>query len=222
MDKLHNWEKWIGTDESGKGDYFGPLVVAGVYVDTECSEELKEQGIGDGKKMRMNQIQKMAKWLYDNYDDNIFVIKYMPSKYNSIYKKLAKQNKNLNNMLAKMHIKVITELSTHTCINNVIIDKFSYHDIITPKLHGFNYNLKLVTRGERDIAVAAASVIARYTFRKELTTLSENYKLDLPPGANNVISAGRQFIRTYSKEELENVAKLHFSITGQILNQKSG
>ncbi|RKU26013.1 hypothetical protein C6497_14615 [Candidatus Poribacteria bacterium] len=219
MDKLHNWEKWIGTDESGKGDYFGPLVVVGVYVDTDSSEKIKEHGIVDGKRIYINQIQDMAEWLLDHYDKNISVIKYMTSEYNSIYKKLVKQKKNLNNMLAEMHIKVITELSTRTDIKNAIIDKFSYHDLISPKLPGNNYNLKLVTGGERDIAVAAASVIARYTFRKELTALSDKYKFDLPPGANDVINAGKLFVETHGIEELKNVAKLHFRTTEQILNQ---
>lgn len=219
MDKLHNWEKWIGTDESGKGDYFGPLVVVGVYVDTKSSEELKEHGIVDGKKIYINQIQDLSEWLLDHYDKNISVIRYMPSEYNSIYKKLVRQNKNLNNMLAEMHIQAITKLSTQTNTKNAIIDKFSYHDLISPKLHGNNYNLKLVIGGERDIAVAAASVIARYTFRKELTALSDEYKLDLPPGANDVINTGKQFVETHGIDQLENVAKLHFRTTEQILRQ---
>lgn len=221
MDTIHNWKEWIGTDESGKGDYFGPLVVVGVYVNSECTQEFKEQGIVDGKKITMKRIQKFAEWLRENYKDNIVVIKNMPTEYNSVYDKLKKQNKNLNHMLADMHIKAITKLSTKTFTKNAVIDKFSYHDIITPSLQGNNFQLKLVPGGERDIAVAAASIIARDTFRKELTTISNHYKLDLPPGANNVIKAGKEFVRTHGKENLRHVAKLHFKTTLQVLNQKS-
>ena len=221
MDTIHNWKEWIGTDESGKGDYFGPLVVAGVYVNSDCTEEFKEQGIVDGKKITMKRIQKFAEWLRENYNDNIVVIKNMPTEYNSVYNKLKKQNKNLNHMLADLHIEAITKLSTHTGIKNAIIDKFSYNDIITPKLNIEDFRIKLVTGGERDIAVAAASIIARDTFRKELTALSEKYKFDLPPGANNVINAGKQFVGTHGTDQLKNVAKLHFCTTTEVLNQKS-
>ena len=222
MDTIHNWKEWIGTDESGKGDYFGPLVVVGVYVNSECTQEFKEQGIVDGKKITIKRIQKFAEWLRENYKDNIVVIKNMPTEYNSVYDKLKKQNKNLNHMLAEMHIKAITKLSTQTFIKNAVIDKFSYNDIITPELNREDFQLKLVTGGERDIAVAAASVIARDTFRKELTTISNHYKLDLPPGATNVIKAGKEFVRTHGEENLRHVAKLHFKTTLQVLNQQSG
>lgn len=220
MEKIHNWKKWIGTDESGKGDYFGPLVVAGVYVDSDCSEKFKEQGIVDGKNITLKRIQKIADWLREHYNDYIVVIKNMPNEYNSVYKKLKKQDKNLNDLLADMHIETVTRLSTQTGIRNVVIDKFSYHDIITPKLEKHKFQLKLVTGGERDIAVAAASIIARDTFRKELTTLSDVYNLDLPPGANDVIKTGKQFVQTHGKEKLNYVAKLHFKTTLQVLNQK--
>lgn len=220
MDKLHNWKEWIGTDESGKGDYFGPLVVTGVYVNSDCIEEFRKQEIVDGKKIALTRIHKIAEWLWKHYEDNIVVIKNLPIDYNSIYDKLKEQNKNLNDMLADMHIATITRLSTQTSIKNVIIDKFSYYDIITPRLQGNNIQLELVPGGERDIAVAAASIIARDTFRKELTSLSHDYKLDLPPGANNVINVGREFIRIHGEENLKHVAKLHFKTTSQVLNQK--
>ncbi len=221
MDTIHNWKEWIGTDESGKGDYFGPLVVVGVYVNSDCTEKFKEQGIVDGKKITMKRIQKFAEWLWKHYEENIVVIKKMPSDYNSVYDKLKKQNKNLNDMLADMHIETIRRLSSQTGIKNGIIDKFSYHDIITPRLQGNNFQLVLVPDGERDIAVAAASIIARDTFRRELTSLSEDYKLNLPPGANNVINVGREFIRIHGEENLKHIAKLHFKTTLQVLNQKS-
>ncbi|MCG9128975.1 ribonuclease HIII [Candidatus Poribacteria bacterium] len=220
MNTIHNWKEWIGTDESGKGDYFGPLVVAGVYVNSVCKEEFEEQGIVDGKKISINQIRKMTDWLREHYNENIVVIKKMPTEYNSVYKQLQEQDKNLNHLLAEMHIKAIKKLSTQTGTKNAVIDKFSYSDIITPKFNINDFQLKQVTKGERDIAVAAASVIARDTFRDELSSLSDDYKLDLPPGATHVIQTGKDFIRTHGKENLKHVAKLHFKTTKQVLNQK--
>lgn len=221
MDKLHNWKEWIGTDESGKGDYFGPLVVTAVLVNPDCIEEFRKQEIVDGKKITLKRIQKIAEWLWQHYEDNIVVIKKLPRDYNSVYEKMKKENKNLNDMLADMHIETIRRLSIQTGIKNVIIDKFSYHDIITPRLENNNFQLELVTGGERDIAVAAASIIARDTFRRELTSLSQTYNLDLPPGANNVINVGREFMRIHGEENLKNVVKLHFKTTKQVLNQES-
>ena len=217
MTKLHSWDDWIGTDEAGKGDYFGPLVVAGVYINDTCINDFMEKGISDGKKISNSRIRQIAEWLRENFENHIKVIKKMPETYNSDYNELRKHGKNLNSLLADMHAKVIEELSNSTGIKHALIDKFSYHDRITPLLRNQELQIKQVTNAERDSAVAAASIIARDTFLTEIEFLSKEYDIDLPRGAYQVKEAGRGFVRMHGKEALGKVAKLHFKTTHDVI-----
>lgn len=218
MTKLHSWNDWLGTDEAGKGDYFGPLVVAGVYVNDTCINDLTEKGISDGKKISNSRIRKLAAWLRDNFENHINVIKKMPETYNSDYSEFRRQGKNLNSLLANMHAQVIEGLSNSTGSKHALVDKFSFHDQITPLLRSQELRFKQVTNAERDVAVAAASIIARDTFLTEIETLSKDYDIDLPRGAYQVKEAGRVFVRMHGKEALRKVAKLHFKTTKDVLS----
>ena len=217
MSKIHNWNKWIGTDEAGKGDYFGPLVVAGVYVNAECREEFLEKGITDGKKVSNLKVRKLADWMWNHYEQHIVVEQKMPEDYNSLYETLRKRGQNLNTMLANLHIKVIQTLAKRTDANHALIDQFAKNDAIIPKLMHSGIEGILETKAERDIAVAAASVIARDAFLKGIETLSQEYEFRLPRGAYRVTEAGKEFIKLYGANALGNVAKLHFRTTEAVL-----
>lgn len=209
MKKLHHWNAWIGTDESGKGDYFGPLVVAGVYINNDCIDTFVEMGISDGKKITNSRVEKLANWMWEHYEENIVVIKKMPETYNTDYDHFQSQGKNLNTLLASMHVDVIRRLSILKDVKHALVDKFSSSDIITPFLPGID--VKQETKGERDIAVAAASIIARATFLTDMDVLSKEFNFELPRGATqNVKDAVRDFIRQHGVSALGNVAKLHF------------
>ena len=168
MRKLHNWNEWIGTDESGKGDYFGPLVVAGVYIDDACIDAFSDMNISDGKKITIARVKKLADWMWEHYEENIVMIKKMPETYNTDYDLFQSQGENLNTLLASMHVDVIQTLSKSKGAKNVLVDQFSYHDIVTSQLRSENITVKLQTKAERDLAVAAASIIARDTFLTEI------------------------------------------------------
>ncbi|MXV78082.1 ribonuclease HIII, partial [Candidatus Poribacteria bacterium] len=218
MKKLHHWNAWIGTDESGKGDYFGPLVVAGVYINNDCIDTFVEMGISDGKKITNSRVEKLANWMWEHYEENIVVIKKMPETYNTDYDHFQSQGKNLNTLLASMHVEVIQKLSESKGTEHVLVDKFSYHDIVTSQLRSENMDVKLETKAERDIAVAAASIIARATFLTDMDALSKEFDFELPRGATpNVKVAARDFIRQHGVSALGNVAKLHFKTTKDVL-----
>ena len=217
MCNIHNWNEWIGTDEAGKGDYFGPLVVAGVYMNNECRDEFIEMGITDGKKISNQRIRRLAAWMREHYKEHIFVRKMMPHPYNSLYNELRADGKNSHTILARMHVDVIETLATRTETNYVLVDKFSKKDILTPLLKKQDVALKLENNAERDIAVAAASVIARDTFLTSIELLSDQYELKLPRGAYRVTDAGREFVKLHGAESLQNVAKLHFRTTEDVL-----
>jgi len=216
MNEIHNWKRWIGTDESGKGDYFGPLVVAGVYVEPECRCKLLEIGITDGKKISNSLVRKLADWMWINYEGHIQIEEKMPDEYNKEYDDLIIRGENSSRILANLHISVIQTLSKRFEVKHALVDKFPYNDktsLITQQ----DIKIKLVTKGERDIAVAAASIIARDRFLAGMESLSNKYEFQLPRGASDVIDAGREFVKLNGEESLRNVAKLHFRTTQQVI-----
>ncbi len=221
MNDIHDWNEWIGTDEAGKGDYFGPLVVAGVYVNAECRDDFLDMGITDGKKISNLRVRKLADLMWKHHEQHIVVVEKMPKEYNSFYETLKEHGQNLNTMLAKLHVKVIQTLANRMGAKHALVDKFASNDVITPQLTQRDIRIKQETNAERDIAVAAASVIARDAFLRGIESLSKKYELPLPRGAYRVTDAGKEFIKLHGAEALRNVAKLHFSLTKVVLYPES-
>lgn len=232
MDAIHNWNAWIGTDEAGKGDYFGPLVAAAVYVDAECREAFSDMGITDGKRLSNRRIQDLAKSMRCRYARHIVVVEKMPAVYNALYAAFRSRGQNLNHLLASLHAEAIRTLANSVGAKHVLVDQFSKDDLITRQLiQGTNnvpplqrgavstalgIEIKQVTKAERDIAVAAASIIARDAFLTGIDTLSEKYEICLPRGAYQVVEAGREFVKLHGSDALQNVAKLHFNLTDAV------
>ena len=218
MERIHDWNRWIGTDEAGKGDYFGPLVVAGVCVDAECCDELSEMGITDGKKIANTRTRKLADWLWKHYEQYIVVAQKMPDKYNIQYEALKQRGENSSRMLADLHVKVIETLAKRKKVKHALVDKFPYSGDITQLLTRQDIKIVLETNAERDVAVAAASIIARERFLTGIETLSNRYEFQLPRGASHVVDAGKDFIKLNGEKSLRNVAKLHFGTTQSVLS----
>ena len=232
MDAIHNWNTWIGTDEAGKGDYFGPLVAAAVYVDAECRETFADLGITDGKKLSNRRIQNLAEVMRCRYPQHIVVVEKMPAEYNRLYATLRRRGQNLNHLLASLHAEAIRTLANSVGARHALVDQFSKNDLITQQLSprannalplqrgaavtSFGIKIKQVPKAERDIAVAAASIIARDAFLTGMDTLSEKYEICLPRGAYQVIEAGRKFVKLHGSEALGEVAKLHFNLTDAV------
>ena len=96
----HKWKIWAGTDESGKGDFFGPLVVCGFIATEESLPELQKLGVKDCKLLKDSEVVKIAEQLYKNFEGNIEVVMLNHKKYNEHYQKFRQQNKKINEMLA--------------------------------------------------------------------------------------------------------------------------
>lgn len=232
MKTIHNWKAWIGTDEAGKGDYFGPLVVAAVYVDRDCREIFSDLGITDGKTLSNRRIRDLAELMRHQYERHIVVVERMPTEYNSLYTNLRRRGQNLNHLLASLHAEAIHTLATRIGAKHALVDRFSKDDLITQQLHQrvngelrlqhvtarapLGMEIKQIPKAERDIAVAAASIIARDAFLSGMETLSEKYEIQLPRGAYQVVEAGREFISLHGSDALGDVAKLHFSLTDAV------
>ena len=206
----------IGSDESGKGDYFGPLVIAAVYVDSNTEKFFQQIGVKDSKLLSDN----MAKNLGHQIRNNALTVHVTlePKKYNELYAKI----RNLNRMLGWGHARAIENiLSTQDC-PFAIADQFGDESLINNALmeKGRNIDLQQRPKAESDIAVAAASIVAREEFLNRLDILSNSVGLELPKGASNkVIATAIQLTEKFGFERLQTIAKIHFKTTEQV---KSG
>jgi len=219
----HNWSAWVGTDEAGKGDYFGSLVVAGVYVDPEIREILHALGVRDGKQLSDPQVKKLAQEMRLRCGDNISWSSLEPTRYNERYTLFRRSGRNLNHLLASLHTEVIKDLLKRVDCRYILVDRFAKEEVLETELQvAQNPNIKLIQipKAESDIAVAAASIIARNIFLQQLEKLSNRYQIQLPKGASQVIDSGKQFVKQHGAESLRHVAKLHFRTTMDILGNE--
>ncbi|MES1227599.1 MAG: ribonuclease HIII [Armatimonadota bacterium] len=204
-------EGHVGVDESGKGDYFGPLVIAACYVGPEHLAEL--EGVKDSKKLTDALALKYSIVIMRTCPYSVVTVG--PAKYNELYAKIA----NLNKLLAWGHAKAIEEILTKVDADHVISDQFANPAGLqyALKSKGITARLESRVRAESDIAVAAASVLARAEFLRRLRSLGEQWDIELPKGAgSNVDQAARRFVAIKGRENLGSVAKLHFKTTQKI------
>ncbi len=206
---------WAGVDESGKGDYFGYLVIAGVVADDKTEEKLKELRVKDSKSVSDNAIPKMATAIKKicKYE----IVKISPEKYNLLYKKF----KNLNKMLAWGHARVIENLMKEKP-DFVIVDKFADEKILKSMLFEKSKNVKIEQkiRAESDMAVAAASILARAEFLRTLKLLSLEVGYKLPKGATHVEDALHALLEKYDEKIIDMIAKKHFKTTRKVMEKK--
>lgn len=206
----------IGIDESGKGDYFGPLVIAGVYVVPKQEEQLRAAGVRDSKSLSDKKAVALAEQIRAWCPSTIVGIG--PERYNSLHASF----KNLNRLLAWGHARAIENLLEHVSCARVVADQFGDERFLKSALMAKGRTVTLVQkpRAEEEVAVAAASIVARAEFLRRLQELSTRYGVPLPKGASDtVIAAGKEFVRRHGTEALGQVAKLHFRTTASVLGQ---
>ena len=202
----------IGVDESGKGDFFGPLVVAAVYVDAPVARALAALGVMDSKQLSSDKrARQLAEAILTvpGLDSDVLVLP--PAKYNPLYSKI----KNLNRLLAWGHARVIENLlERQPDCPRALSDQFAANTrVLSSALmeRGRRIRLDQKTKAESDLAVAAASILARVRFIDWLEKCSERCGVKLPKGAGPpVIAAAKEFLRTHGRERLPDVAKMHF------------
>ena len=210
----------IGTDESGKGDYFGPLVVSGVLVETRTRERLVTLGIRDSKKLGDATCRKLAAEIR-----RICVGKYReviipPERYNTLYEEFRREGRNLNHLLAWGHARTIESLLESAPCQLAVTDQFGNESYIRSRLMKKGREIELIQehRGERYLAVAAASILARDRFLEYLERLSGEAGLTLPKGAGApVVEAGRKYVERHGVDKLPSVAKMHYKTTAQVV-----
>jgi ribonuclease HIII len=209
-----------GIDESGKGDFFGPLVISAVFVaDEKINEKLLKLGVKDSKAIKNKlKIQNLASDIKKTVGDAFSIISIGPEAYNKMYSNI----KNLNRLLAWGHARALENLleKTSDC-NSALADKFGNESLIKNALmeRGKKIELRQQTKAESDIAVAAASILARDAFVRKMDALGKDLGSTLPLGAgNNVFECAVKIIKDKGFEQLDSIAKMHFKTAEKALN----
>lgn len=205
---LHT-ETVVGSDESGKGDYFGPLVVASVRLEPEVARKLANGEVRDCKQMSDEAVLRVGAALRAHVPHAI--VKLDPPEYNAEHARW----RNLNPLLASLHARAIGQLSSPGM--HVIVDQFGNEKLLEDALRPLDIRLEQRHRAEELLAVAAASVIAREQFLLGMRALSEAWALDLAKGAGHPVdAAARRFVALHGAAKLGQVAKLHFKNTQKL------
>ena len=206
----------IGTDESGKGDYFGPLVVAAVLVRPEDVPVLETLGVRDSKSVGDAEALRVADEITTGYGDRVAVVSIPPARYNELRESFGN---NLNRLLAWAHARAIEDvLQRHPC-GHALSDKFGAERLIRDALleKGRGLRLDQRVRAESHPAVAAASIVARARFLRDLARLGRECGVKLPKGAGPPVdAAARRLHQAGGIDALRPVAKLHFRTTEKI------
>jgi ribonuclease HIII len=207
------YSTYIGTDESGKGDFFGPLCVAAVLIEDKNRQMFLDLGIKDSKTLKDADMIKMAQQIQKHSTYSIVAI--TNAKYNELYANF----KNLNKLLAWGHARVIENILEKVPCEYALSDKFADESLIKNALfkNGKTIKLDQRVRAESDIAVAAASVLARATFVQKMKQMENFYGCAFPKGCNNQVKvAARTFTEKYGRERLVEVCKTHFKTYNEL------
>ncbi len=225
-EEVHHPEMYqphIGVDESGKGDFFGPLVIAGVYVDAAVARNLRDIGAVDSKRISSDRkISQIAAAIRMVPGLSWQVVQIHPEKYNELYTQFG----NLNRLLAWGHAKVIEMLleKVPDC-PRAVSDQFANPSVLQRALQTKGRSIELVqrTKAESDPAVAAASILARDGFVQWLKKTGDSLGVELPKGVSDAVKANaRQIFLQDGRTGLNRVAKLHFKTAAEVSGEGLG
>ncbi len=200
-------DEYIGTDESGKGDIFGPLVIAAVFVEQDTIPMLVKAGVRDSKEIKNGKINNIAASIMDIVGNNFAILTLAPPQYNTLYNKYL----NLNKLLNYAHSLVIEELLAKTDCHTIITDQFSKRDLtVSANPHFAHKKFIQLPKGEKYTGVAAASILARNAFEQWfIEKEKEGYSL-LKGASAEVERNAANIMRTFGPETLLNLTKNHF------------
>ena len=207
----------LGIDESGKGDYFGPLVVAGVRVaGEEVAKALREIGVRDSKTIGVVGVRGISARVLDAVGaENVRVVVLPPEEY----ERRRGVAGNVNELLGEVDAGIIHQLKDE--VDLIVVDQYarSARSRLEPAVPR-GVRLEVRPRAEDDAAVAAASILARAHQLEEMDRLSEEVGFKLPLGATHVLDAARRVVEERGVEELADVAKVHFATTKRVVGGK--
>lgn len=213
-------EPHMGIDESGKGDYFGPLVIAAAYVDEDIVPKLEKAGVRDSKKIGSDKKAKtLAQDIRKILGGQFSIVQIGPKAYNRLYG----QMKNVNRILAWGHARAIENLLEKTpACPRAVCDKFGPARQVKRALMKKGRTLKLVQhpQAESDPAVAAASILARASFLAALENLEKITGRNVPKGASKkVLDTAVEMVSEKGPQILSKTVKCHFKTSDKVLRK---
>jgi ribonuclease HIII len=217
------FEPHFGIDESGKGDFFGPLVIAGAYVDRGIARRLLDSGVQDSKRIGSDaRIRALATEVRKAVAGLTNTILIGPERYNQLYEKFG----NLNRLLGWGHARVIENLlAKKPDCSRALSDQFADPRVIENSLleHGRKIELEQRTKAESDIAVAAASILAREAFIDWLDRHGRELGMRLDRGVSAQTKATAvKIVSTGGPDALRRVAKIHFRTAHEVAPEHFG
>ena len=207
----------FGVDESGKGDFFGPLVISGVYVDAGIARKFLDAGVQDSKRIGSDaRIRALADSIRKDSLGLVDTVLIGPERYNDLYEKFG----NLNKLLGWGHARVIENLlEKKPDCSRSLSDQFADAQVIQQSLlqHGRKINIEQRTKAESDVAVAAASILAREAFINWLERRGKTLGMKLGRGVSiDVKEAAAKLVEAKGPGILRDVAKVHFRTAHEI------
>ena len=211
------FQSHFGVDESGKGDFFGPLVIAGVYVDRGIARKFVDAGVQDSKRIGSDaRIRGLSETIRKTAGGLMETVLIGPQRYNELYEKFG----NLNKLLGWGHARVIENLlGKKPDCPRALSDQFADARVVEQSLlrHGRKIDIQQRTRAESDIAVAAASILAREGFINWLERRGKELGVRLERGVSeNVKEIAKKLVEMSGPQALREVAKVHFRTAHEI------
>ena len=208
----------MGVDESGKGDFFGPMVIAAAYVDPRIAPRFKELDVRDSKTITSDRkAEEMAEEIKKVLDGRFALVKIGPAAYNRLYAKMT----NVNSILAWGHARAIENLlNVVPDCPRAISDQFGPTRQIERALLQKGRKIELIQRpkAESDPAVAAASILARAAFIQSLREIQKRHGITIPKGASDKVrEAAVELVKRHGPGVLLENCKCHFRTTDQVL-----
>lgn len=200
----------IGSDEVGTGDFFGGVVVCAAFIDKKDLTKVKALGVKDSKLLSDTQINKIAQELIKLIPYEVIVLS--PNRYN----KLIASGNNLNKIKALMHNHALCLLSPKVKYDKIIVDKFAseknYYAYLKDENLIIEDNVTLLEKGESKVlSIAAASIIARFFFNKQIDDLSSKINYKLPKGAGSIVDkAIKELMLKHGDKIFNDIGKTHF------------
>ncbi|HVU23930.1 MAG TPA: ribonuclease HIII [Opitutus sp.] len=210
---LHaDWfEPHAGLDESGKGDFFGPVIAATVIADKAAIEAWRKAGVQDSKKITETRIIELDKLIRETKSAVARTCFCGMPKYNEL---MARPGANLNRLLAWQHATALEQALAVKPVPRGLLDQFSTSPLVQRELarKGVkDFELTMRTKAEEDPVVAAASIVARAEFVRQMHALSKRFGAKLQKGAGPLVKAqAGEIIRKFGARALGDFAKLHF------------
>jgi ribonuclease HIII len=211
----------IGSDEVGTGDYFGPMTVAAAYVSADQLELVRELGVKDSKHLNDKQIVQIAKELIHTVPYSLLVLN--NEKYNELQQKGMTQGK----IKAVLHNRALQNVKAKiegAEIDGILVDQFCepgvYFNYLTKEKNLLKEGIYFATKGESiHLAVAAASILARYSFLKEMDKLGVRFNTVIPKGAGpHVDVKAAELAEKFGESVFDTATKKHFANTQKALN----